>query len=47
MKQSAYVLAIAFSAVGLSVILGFSEEAGLFGAIVGVGSYAAQVKGGA
>jgi hypothetical protein len=40
------VTAIAYGCVAISVFIGVSESAGLFGAIIGVGIYAAK-KGGA
>ncbi len=41
------VVGIAYATVGLSILLGQSEGAGLFGAIIAVGCYAANQKGGA
>ncbi len=47
MKHLAIIFGIAFLSVAISAITGNSDESGLFGAIIAVGWYAANVKGGA
>jgi hypothetical protein len=44
-KNCAAVTFIAFACVGLATLLGQSEGAGLFGAIIGVGIFTAGIKG--
>ena len=46
MKDIFAVVVIAFGTVGASSLLGFSEQAGLFGAILGVGIYTCEVRKG-
>ena len=47
MKHLFSLLFIALFNVGLAALMGASDSAGLFGAIIGVGFYAARAKGGA
>ena len=47
MKHAAIISFIAFFSVVAAVFIWQSESAGLFGAIIGVGSYVANLKGGA
>ena len=46
MKHVFSVVFIAFACVGLAKLMGESESAGLFGAIIAVGCYCTMVKGG-
>ncbi len=47
MKHTISIAVIALVSVGFAQLLGLSETAGLFGAIIGVGSYAANNECGA
>lgn len=47
MKHAAAILFIAYSCVGFSMLIGNTEGAGLFTAIIAVGLYAVKAKGGA
>lgn len=47
MKNIIFIPLIAFACTGLSALMGQSNDAGLFGAIIAVGLYAARRKGGA
>jgi len=47
MSNLVMVVVISFANVAFAELCGFSEHAGLFGAIIGVGYYASTTKGGA
>ena len=44
MKHIFVITAVAYGCVGISALLGQSEQAGLFGAILGVGFYCANIS---
>jgi hypothetical protein len=44
MKHLILISAIAFVSVALSVFMGQSEQAGLFGAVIGCSWYAATIR---